>query len=70
MCTSSIAFTIYSVNSDCRGNLNNNGKLGDDMEIYVRFMSNPTEWIPLAVIQINSQMASTRRHGYNIPYAY
>ena len=71
MCARSIVFTIYSSNSDCGGNLNNNGRTaGDDMEVYIRFLSNPSEWIPLAVIQINKQVASTRRQGYNIPYLY
>ena len=40
------------------------------MEVYVRFLSNPSEWIPLAVIQINRQIVNTTRHGYNIPYLY
>ena len=52
------------------GGLNNNGIAGDDMEVYIRFLSNPSEWIPVAVIQINSQKANTTRHGYNIPYLY
>ena len=66
----SIVFTIYSSYLDCRGNLNNNGKVGDDMEVYIRFLSNPSEWIPIAVIQINQQRVNTSRHGYNIPYLY
>ena len=66
----SIVFTIYSSPSDCGGNLNNNGVFGDDMEVYIRFLSNPSEWIPLAVIQINHQRVNTTRHGYNIPYLY
>ena len=40
------------------------------MEVYIRFLSNPSEWIPLALIQINKQRVSTTRHGYNIPYKY
>ena len=40
------------------------------MEVYIRFMSNPSEWIPLAVIQINKQTVNSCRHGYNIPYLY
>ena len=68
--TRSIFFTIYSSNSDCGGNLNNNGVVGDDMEIYIRFLSNPSEWLPLAVIQINNQRVSTTRCGYEVPYKY
>ena len=60
-------FTIYSNRIGCGGSLYNNG---DDMEVYIRFLSNPSEWIPLAVIQSNSQIVSTRRHGYIIPYLY
>ena len=66
----SIFFTIYSSYSDCRGNLNNNIAHGDDMEVYIRFLSNPSEWIPLAVTQINKQRVNTSRHGYNTPYLY
>ena len=40
------------------------------MEVYIRFLSNPSDWIPLAVIQITNQIVSTRRHGYHIPYLY
>ena len=57
-------FTILS------SSLNNNGFVGDDMEVYIRFLSNPSEWIPLAVIQINKQIVSPTRHGYDIPYVY
>ena len=52
------------------GSLHNDGTQGDDMEVYVRFLSNPSEWIPLAVIQINQQMVNPSRHGYDIPYRY
>ena len=52
------------------GSLSNNGVQGDDMEFYIRFLSNPSEWLPLAVIQINNQSISTRRHGYEIPHLY
>ena len=52
------------------GGLSNNGNQGDDMEVYIRFLSNPSDWIPVAVIQINRQKANTTRHGYNIPYLY
>ena len=70
MCARSIAFTIYSSHDNCTGNLNNNGRVGDDMEVYVRLLSNPSEWIPLAVIQINKQIVHLTRHGYDIPYMY
>ena len=40
------------------------------MEVYIRFMSNPSEWIPLAVVQINRQIVNLTRHGYDIPYLY
>ena len=40
------------------------------MEVYIRFLSNPSKWIPLAVIQINMQRVNTYRHGYHIPYKY
>ena len=43
---------------------------GDDMEVYIRFLSNPSEWIPLAVIQINNQIVSLTRHSYVIPFVY
>ena len=67
----SIVFTIYSSSTDCQGNLNsNNGTASDDMEVYIRFLSNPSEWIPLAVIQINKQIVTLTRHGYDIPYLY
>ena len=67
----SIVFTIYSNLSDCGGSLNNNGGIAsDDLEVSIRFSSNPSEWIPLAVIEISNQIVSTRRHGYDIPYKY
>ena len=43
---------------------------GDDMEVYIRFLSNPSEWIPLAVLQTDRQIVNTTRHGYHIPYIY
>ena len=64
-------FTIYSSHDDCGGNLNHHPTLGgDDMEVYIRFSSSPSEWVPLAVIQINNQTVSPIRHGYDIPYVY
>ena len=54
----------------CSKMLFNNGRYGDDMEVYIRFLSNPSEWIPLAVLQIDSQIVSTTRHGYHMPYIY
>ena len=70
MCARSIVFTIYSDPSNCSGHLNNDDTHGDDKEVYIRFLSNPSEWIPLAVIQIDRQTVNTTRHGYNIPYLY
>ena len=61
-------FTIYSNSSDCPGRLNNINEVGDDMELSIRFLSDPSEWIPLALIQINSQIVDATRHGYVIPY--
>ena len=66
----SIVFTFYSHFHNCSGSLDNNGFIGDDMEVYIRLLSNPSEWIPLAVIQIYQQRVKTLRHGYNIPYIY
>ena len=66
----SIVFTFYSHFRNCSGNLDNNGFIGDDMEVYIRFLSNPSEWIPLAVIQIYLQRVNPTRHGYNMPYIY
>ena len=66
----SIVFTVYSSPSDWGGNLNNNDWFGNDIEVYIRFLSNPSDWIPLAVIQINRQIVSLARHGYDIPYMY
>ena len=40
------------------------------MEVYIRFLSNPSDWIPLAVIQNNRQIVSLKRHGYDIQYMY
>ena len=40
------------------------------MEVYIRFLSNPSEWIPLAVIQIDRQIVKPTRHGYDIPFMY
>ena len=40
------------------------------MEVSIRFLSNPSEWIPLAVIKINDQTLSPTRHGYVIPYIF
>ena len=40
------------------------------MEVYIRLLSNPSEWIPVAFIQIGRQIENTRRHGYDIPYGY
>ena len=67
MSTRSIFFTIYSSRtSNCPSNLGST----DDMEVYIRLLSNPSEWIPVAFIQINGQINNTRRHGYDIPYGY
>ena len=66
----SIVFTFYSHFHNCSGSLDNNGFDGDDMEVYIRFLSNPSEWIPLAVIQIYLQRINPKRHGYYIPYIY
>ena len=55
---------MYSNFDECSGSLNSN----DDVEVYIRFLSEPTEWIPLAVIQIYHQIVSFTRHGYDIPY--
>jgi len=40
------------------------------MEVSIRFLSDPSEWIPLSVIQINSQIVSSTRHGYAVSYIY
>ena len=40
------------------------------MEVYIRFLSNPSEWIPLAVIEFYRQRINPMGHGYNIPYIY
>ena len=65
-----MVFHIYSNHADCGGNLNNNGIFGDDMEISIRFLSDPSEWIPFSLIQINRQRVTSTRHGYDIPYIY
>ena len=67
-----MVFTIYSSYFNCNiSPLSNNGIFaGDDMEVYIRFLSNPSEWIPLAVIQISNQRVNTTRHGYDVPYKY
>ena len=70
LCARSIVFTFYSHFRNCSGSLDNNGFNGDDMEVYIRFLSNPSEWIPLAMIQIYLQRVNPMRHGYNIPYIY
>ena len=70
MCFRSVVFTIYSSKDGCGGHLAGIGEVGDYMEVYIRFLSNPSEWIPLAVIQINEQIVNTRRQGYDIPYRY
>ena len=66
MCTRSIFFTIYSSKNNCPSNLGST----DNMEVYIRLLSNPSEWIPVAFIQINGQRDNARRHGYDIPYGY
>ena len=66
----SINFTVYSNREYCNGHLTNNNSVGDDMEVSIRFLSNPSEWIPLAVIKINNQTLSPTRHGYVIPYIF
>ena len=66
----SIVFTVYSNRRYCNGHLNNDNSVGDDMEVSIRFLSNPSEWVPLAVIKINNQTLSPTRHGYVIPYIF
>ena len=70
MCFRSVVFTIYSSNFDCKGFRNAIDRFGDDMEVYFRFLSNPSEWIPVAVIRIDGKIVNTRRHGNDIPYVY
>ena len=69
-CPRSTVFTLYSHKTFCPGSLDNNGTIGDDMEISIRFSSCPSEWIPLAVIQIDKQVVGPTRHGYVIPYVF